>query len=292
VSDEFEVTAETAPFVMVPLWVLKQSPNAVKLYAILMHYANRKTNSAWPSRARLADGMSFKQAKTLDPIIAELEAAGAIQVTRVKSGGRNAPNVYHMAVAKPFPVAAKPETRPAGVAPENGPFPEAPADPGIGRFEEKNRPVQRQRIDPENGHELEPLNYNQELEGAPPTLPGSELAAVAAGRDSELARASKINDIATRTYEGISKSIPYPGIRKMIVWAAGEGYGPDQVEVAFATLWANGRAITQQTVAQYLQGIIKPNGRTAQPSTTDARVNAGLALADKYRRLEEQESTK
>lgn len=152
-EDTFEATAEQEPFVMLPLWLLGAGPSAVKLYAILKRYSNNRTHQAWPSRALLAQDMGFKQAKTLDPIIKELEAAGAVRVARSARGSRKAVNVYHLATSKAWKVVA-PENGPLPVDPENGP-------PLVGRSSDISRPVQRHLVDPENGHELRTMNYNQ-----------------------------------------------------------------------------------------------------------------------------------
>lgn len=165
-EDIYEVTAEAEPFIMVPLWLLEASPNAFKLYAILKRYANNRTNEAWPSRATLADHMGYKQAKTLDPIIKELEGIGAVRVKRSAPSARRAVNVYHLATARPF----------AAVAPENG---HQASGPGkrttpVVRSGDFSGSFQRRLVDPENGHELKTKNYNQGTKDLPPTAVDGE----------------------------------------------------------------------------------------------------------------------
>jgi hypothetical protein len=72
------------------------SANAVMLYIKLSRYADNSTGVAWPSRATLAAELGFKQARAVDPYVAELVAAGAITVTRrTKPGSKeNEKNLY------------------------------------------------------------------------------------------------------------------------------------------------------------------------------------------------------
>jgi hypothetical protein len=79
--------------VTIPRIALAQTPQAVKLYAILVHHLGRGFQ---PSRENLAETMRFNRVKSVDGYIAELEAAGLITVTR--PGGK-APNTYALTEA-------------------------------------------------------------------------------------------------------------------------------------------------------------------------------------------------
>ena len=144
---EIVVTRAQVPFVMVPLFVLELSPQAVKLYGLLWRYADNSTREAWPSRPRLAADMGFKQARSVDAIVKELEDAGAVDVIRRKAEGVNLPNRYHL------------NTEQRGSAVQSTTVVQSNA---------KGSAVQSTRVVLHTAPELEPLNYNHEQE---PLLP-------------------------------------------------------------------------------------------------------------------------
>lgn len=94
------------PYAQVPRWVVRSqgalSGNAVHLYSVLMTYADNGTKAAFPSRATLAGDMG-RSVDTVKRAMAELEAFGALRVTRrrSKSTGANISNLYVLVFADP-----------------------------------------------------------------------------------------------------------------------------------------------------------------------------------------------
>ncbi|ASR84172.1 HTH DNA binding domain protein [Arthrobacter phage Wheelbite] len=87
--------------------------------------------------------------------------------------------------------------------------------------------------------------------------------------------------IAKRAYDGTGGALTFMAIKGIAKWAVHtKGAHPGAVDNAIATLYRNGRAVTKQTVGQFLDGIITPTGRTNRPveSTTDTRVSQTLAM--------------
>jgi DNA-binding transcriptional MocR family regulator len=97
-SDEpIEVTVDQR-FVIVPRWVVLApvSPTAIRLYCVLMTYADSKERTCWPSLNTLAAAMHASKTTVVNAV-AELERLGALDVKRGKSDqGRNLPSVYHL----------------------------------------------------------------------------------------------------------------------------------------------------------------------------------------------------
>ena len=92
-------------FSQIPHWVLYSeiSPQAIRLYAILYHYANRESNVGWPSRESLAKDLQVKSARTVDSCIDELEAIGAVKVDkRFNDKGWQTSNYYTVITAFPL----------------------------------------------------------------------------------------------------------------------------------------------------------------------------------------------
>jgi hypothetical protein len=99
----------------------------LKLYILLSRYSDNTTAEAWPSRALLAEELGYKQTRSVDPLIAELEAAGAITVIRQTRPGskENAVNRYrvhrHGDIAPVRGSAKKRTTPPEEVVQKNAP---------------------------------------------------------------------------------------------------------------------------------------------------------------------------
>lgn len=266
-DDEKIVVQNSAPFVMVPVFVLdKASAQAVKLYAVLQTFANRNTHEAYPSRARLAERMGFNRPQSVDQYLVELENIGALEVKREKFGGRNALNVYHMLYEGPQ------ETQDV-VAPENALF--QLDEERIVRSGEKNSALQRKRIVRQSAHEPEPYNYNQGTRGcdADATLTKSADRSKAEGDTSPEAQ------IAKRAYDATKGALSYMGIRQIAAWAINQGhYEPARVEAAMSSLHQNGKPINKPLLSQTLEGIVKPGQSPYKKQTTSERLAAIQAL--------------
>lgn len=83
-SSTLEIKGFT-PYAQIPRWILraedKLSHGAVRLYGVIMTYADNSTRAAFPSRERLAEDMGVSVA-TIKRSIKELEDFGAMAVTR------------------------------------------------------------------------------------------------------------------------------------------------------------------------------------------------------------------
>lgn len=73
------------PYAQVPRWILrsgsKLSHGAVRLYGVIMTYADNDTKAAFPSRHKLGEDLGVKE-WSISKYIKELEAHGALTVTR------------------------------------------------------------------------------------------------------------------------------------------------------------------------------------------------------------------
>lgn len=73
------------PYAQIPRWVLRSgdqlSHGAVRLYGIIMTYADNNSRAAFPGREKLAGDLGIK-ARTVSTYIKELEEFGAMRVTR------------------------------------------------------------------------------------------------------------------------------------------------------------------------------------------------------------------
>lgn len=83
-SSTLEIKGFT-PYAQIPRWILragdKLSHGAVRLYGVIMTYADNSTRAAFPSREKLAEDMGVSVA-TIKRSIKELEDFGAMTVTR------------------------------------------------------------------------------------------------------------------------------------------------------------------------------------------------------------------
>lgn len=106
-TDEMEVqTPGGVTFTMTPTWVTAAlefglSFGAFALYGVLLSFANNGTRASRPTRATLARKLS-RTVRAVEGYLAELEAAGYVQVTRrPQPDGRHRPNVYVLPFAEP-----------------------------------------------------------------------------------------------------------------------------------------------------------------------------------------------
>lgn len=83
-SSTLEIKGFT-PYAQIPRWILragdKLSHGAVRLYGVIMTYADNSTRAAFPSREKLAEDMGVK-VRSISTYIKELEDFGALEVTR------------------------------------------------------------------------------------------------------------------------------------------------------------------------------------------------------------------
>jgi len=104
-----EHTSSGQYFSIIPHWVIFSgvSSGAIHLYAVIAKYADYDTHEAFPSRKTLAKGIG-KSPDTVDRHIKELEAIGALNVTKRKLPGTqgNQTNIYELVYEQPFEVAA------------------------------------------------------------------------------------------------------------------------------------------------------------------------------------------
>lgn len=73
------------PYAQVPRWILraggKLSHGAVRLYGVIMSYADNETKAAFPSRHKLGEDLGVKE-WSISKYIKELESYGALTVSR------------------------------------------------------------------------------------------------------------------------------------------------------------------------------------------------------------------
>src|SRR4029453_1570338 len=135
----------------IPDWITEASSHAYKLYGVLRGYADNPTRKAWPSLATLAARMKFAKPDTVIPYIKELEAMGAIRVTRSKAENKvKNVNIYHVLWDQPggTPVEGGTPQNSAGGTPVGG---------GRGTPVERGRgtPSERDRTTPTELHPTE-----------------------------------------------------------------------------------------------------------------------------------------
>ncbi|ASR83966.1 HTH DNA binding domain protein [Arthrobacter phage Shrooms] len=152
-DEEIQVTAQPRPkgYSEIPDWITEATSHAYKLYGVLRGYADNRTRRAWPSLATLASRMKFAKPDTVIPYIKELEAMGAIRVTRSKAENKvKNVNIYHVLWDQP------------GGTPVEGGTPEnsrggTPVGGGRGTPVERGRgtPSERDRTTPTELHPTE-----------------------------------------------------------------------------------------------------------------------------------------
>jgi hypothetical protein len=92
-------------FAVIPEWVLYAdvSAQAVRLYAVLRRKADNETGASFYSRRTLAGLLRVKDPKVVDRTVAELEAIGAVKVTRGRLSEHGDPttNLYTVRTSRP-----------------------------------------------------------------------------------------------------------------------------------------------------------------------------------------------
>lgn len=103
-----EITTDVGPWSLVPEWISDAEQSglshaAVRLYAVLMLYADGKTGEgATPSRATLARRMGLKTTDRVDAAKRELVEFGALEAwTRADGNGRQTSNGYRLRLTPP-----------------------------------------------------------------------------------------------------------------------------------------------------------------------------------------------
>lgn len=105
-SSTLEIKGFT-PYAQIPRWILRAGDNlshgAVRLYGVIMTYADNSTRAAFPSREKLAEDMGVSVA-TIKRSIKELEDFGAMTVTRRrnKKTGNFYANHYVLSFSDPW----------------------------------------------------------------------------------------------------------------------------------------------------------------------------------------------
>jgi hypothetical protein len=109
-QDPIEIHADEKirPFILAPHWLLlfPISPVARQLYLLLVAHINqgRGDTKVWPSKAHLAEMLSFTKPDTLDKYLNELYAACLVTVKRTKSDrGLRSRNTYTVRMSPPLP---------------------------------------------------------------------------------------------------------------------------------------------------------------------------------------------
>lgn len=111
-----KVTSDVGPFAIVPEWLADAvSPSALTLFVRLALHADRDTDQAWPSRARLAKLMDVST-KSIDRWLAELVDAGAIHKTPRRDQGGWHSSLYLVKYVSPPRAKESPTPSPTDVS--------------------------------------------------------------------------------------------------------------------------------------------------------------------------------
>lgn len=206
--------------------------------------------------------------------LAELEAYGYLTRHKYREGGKFKGTDYLItdpaeeAVTEDSP---RPEN-PVTVAPLS-PRPEKPplAKPPLAN------PHQRTTSSLED-HPLEEHSVNADAFTGGEALQADPLPMTVAKADSP---ATPEEWVAKRAYDHTSGALNFMAIKGIAKWAIHtKGCHPRAVDEAVGTLYRRGRAVTKTTVAQYLDGIITPAGRTNLPNAKDEKIRATLGMAE------------
>lgn len=103
-------------FAMVPEWVLYAdvSAQAVRLYAVLLRYANGSTSGeAYPGRRRLAEHLRVADVKTVDRALDQLTGIGALTIAKRPSSTGFPQNLY---TVRSIPVPPSGISAPSGMS--------------------------------------------------------------------------------------------------------------------------------------------------------------------------------
>jgi len=143
---------------------------------------------------------------------------------------------------------------------------------------------------PQNGHSTSPregslASVDAEGKGSGRDLEGKGSTATtslpALPADASITQRSKT---ITDAYAAVQPMCRWPAVNGVVIKAIkANRYADDEIHAALQRLAADGRSVTIETLRVELEGLAprgSPNG--AKPSTTDQRVQAGLALAAKF----------
>lgn len=209
--------------------------------------------------------------------LAELEAYGYLTRQRTREGGKFKGTDY--VITDPHAEGAAESPRPENPdVVESSPRPENPEPPRP----EKPRPEnpEQRRTSSKEDHLLEDHSVNADAftggEAVAEALPIEVPAVAVAQADSPK---SPEEWVAKCAYDGTSGALNFMAIKGIAKWAIHtKGCHPRAVLSAVQELYTGGRAVTKQTVAQRLDGIITPAGRTNQPNAKDEKIRATLGI--------------
>lgn len=133
------------PWAKIPHWVVIHpdlDATSIRVYLVLSKHANNQTHNSYPGMRRIAEE-SYLSTATVQKAIAQLEAVGAVVVTRNRHatvGGRRQVNHYHL----PFSRVSKSDTPPgptidtpvSTIATQGGPISDTELDPFLTSFME------------------------------------------------------------------------------------------------------------------------------------------------------------
>lgn len=200
--------------------------------------------------------------------LSELEAYGYLTRQMVREGGKFKGTDYVItdpAEAAVTDASPRPEN-PVTVDPVS-PCPEKPdtakpytANPHLRRTSslEDQTPLEDHGVNAGAFTRGEPLT----AEALPMEIPAAPAVAMAKA-DSP---ATPEEWVAKTAHDATAGALPYMGIKAIAKWAIHtKGCHPRAVLDAMSNLYGHGRAVTKTTVAQTLDGIIRPDGRTNRP---------------------------
>lgn len=104
--------------------------------------------------------------------------------------------------------------------------------------------------------------------------------------DAELVEVEPVTEdpwtiVATKAYDSTDGALNYLGMRAIAKWAIEhKRVEPFQVEWAMAELWRSGRAVTKQTVGQFLDGYL--NAYRGHQTTLERRREQNQQAADQW----------
>lgn len=206
--------------------------------------------------------------------LAELEAYGYLTRHKYREGGKFKGTDYlitdpaEVAVMEDSPRPENPVTvEPLSPRPEKPPLAKPPLA----------NPHQRTTSSLED-HSLEEHSVNADAFTGGEAVTAEPLPMTVAKADSP---ATPEEWVAKRAYDNTSGALNFMAIKGIAKWAIHtKGCHPRAVDDAVGTLYRRGRAVTKTTVAQYLDGIITPAGRTNQPNAKDEKIRATLGLTE------------
>lgn len=128
------------------------------------------------------------------------------------------------------------------------------------------------------------------LSGKSPTThnPHSTTPAPAAppGGDRRALTPTQRSKMITDAYASAESMLNWPAVNGIVLKAIrADRWTDDEIQAALMRLAADGRSVTTETLRRELTGPPRQRASPPRPSTTDERVSAGLALADRYDQL-------